>query len=460
RLGAAARRRRSEARRGAVEDRSLRAPGSGDLPGQHGAGGRRRRGRRGARAGGQEDEPPPAVPVRALRAVARDRPHRQGLHHRLRDVVHLHVPHPGRAVRVLAAPDHHPAGAAADGAVRASLAGDAGAVSGHLHHAGRAGAVRRGEEKLHPADRPHQPAARRGVLAARRHPARQPRSSAPHLDDHHGLRGRHVAAAHGQGDRRRVQPRHRRPGRGRPDPLAAAHAAGDAGRLLAVRRPGQLGRPGPGAARVPRPDRRRDRRRRGHAQARAGGRSQQWTAQRAARARGPAVRRALTLGALAAALALAPALARAQAAAGPPRGLTMLEALAMAKRANKSIVVARAQLAAAHTNIEQAWAALFPVVSAHGKYTRNYKNAVLDFGAILSAYALKNPTGPAPPDPQTTILKGNQLDGDLNANMPLIAPAAYPALDSVKKGYAASEATYETNEDDVLYSTAQTFYAE
>ncbi|HXT98978.1 MAG TPA: TolC family protein, partial [Polyangia bacterium] len=92
------------------------------------------------------------------------------------------------------------------------------------------------------------------------------------------------------------------------------------------------------------------------------------------------MRRALTLGALAAALALAPALARAQAAAGPPRGLTMLEALAMAKRANKSIVVARAQLAAAHTNIEQAWAALFPVVSAHGKYTRNYKNAVLDFG--------------------------------------------------------------------------------
>ena len=69
----------------------------------------------------------------------------------------------------------------------------------------------------------------------------------------------------------------------------------------------------------------------------------------------------------------------------------MLEALAMAKRANKNLVVARAQLAAAHTSIEQAWAALFPVVSAHGKYTRNYKNAVLDFGALAGGLPAHGP---------------------------------------------------------------------
>jgi outer membrane protein TolC len=171
------------------------------------------------------------------------------------------------------------------------------------------------------------------------------------------------------------------------------------------------------------------------------------------------VKRAFGLGAMIATLALAPALAGAQAPTDAPRDLGVQEALAMARRANKSIVVARAQLAAAHTSIEQAWSALFPVVSAHGKYTRNYKNAVLDFGAILSAYALKNPNGPPPPNLQTTILKGNQLDGDLNATAPLIVPAAYPALDAVKKGYASSEASYETNEDDILYTTAQTFYA-
>jgi outer membrane protein TolC len=185
------------------------------------------------------------------------------------------------------------------------------------------------------------------------------------------------------------------------------------------------------------------------------------------------VRRPLALVLLAVTLALAPTIARAQAPAAEPaatvvvradasgpevRGLRMLEALAMARRANKNIVVAKAQLAAAHTSIESAWAALFPVVNAHGKYTRNYKNAVLDFGAILSAYQLKNP-GMMPINLQTTILKGNELDGDINITAPLIAPAAYPALDAVKKGYASSEAGYESSEDSILYTVAQTFYA-
>ena len=43
--------------------------------------------------------------------------------------------------------------------------------------------------------------------------------------------------------------------------------------------------------------------------------------------------------------------------------------------------------------------------------------------------------------------------------MPIIAPAAYPALDAVKKGYGSSEANFEASEDTVLYSVAQTFYA-
>jgi outer membrane protein TolC len=156
--------------------------------------------------------------------------------------------------------------------------------------------------------------------------------------------------------------------------------------------------------------------------------------------------------------ALAPAVTRADTAAPAPRELTMEQALALAKRANKNLVVERARLAAAHTNIEQAWAALFPVVTAQGKYTRNYKNATLDFGQLLNGYMLINP-GMPPPDYKATILKGNQWDGSINATMPLIAPAAYPALDAVKKGYGSSEADYEASEDTVLYSVAQTFYA-
>ncbi len=58
-----------------------------------------------------------------------------------------------------------------------------------------------------------------------------------------------------------------------------------------------------------------------------------------------------------------------------------------------------------------------------------------------------------------TILKQDQFDANISAIMPLIAPAAYPALDAVKKGYGSSEANYEASEDTVLYSVAQAFYA-
>ena len=109
-------------------------------------------------------------------------------------------------------------------------------VARHLHDARHPGAVRRREEELDPADRPHQPAARRGALALRRDPARQPGPAAADPDDHVRVRGRHVAAGDLARHRRRVQPRHRRPGRRRPDAVAAADAAGDAGRVLVLRR--------------------------------------------------------------------------------------------------------------------------------------------------------------------------------------------------------------------------------
>ena len=44
----------------------------------------------------------------------------QGFMLAIAPVVHLHVPRARGAVRVVAAPDHHPAVAAADGAVRAA----------------------------------------------------------------------------------------------------------------------------------------------------------------------------------------------------------------------------------------------------------------------------------------------------------------------------------------------------
>ncbi len=171
------------------------------------------------------------------------------------------------------------------------------------------------------------------------------------------------------------------------------------------------------------------------------------------------MRRAAVVSATVALLALAPVVTRAQTAAPAPRELTMEQALAMAKRANKNLVVERARLAAAHTNIEQAWSALFPVVAAQGRFTRNYKNATLDFGALLMGLGFTPMPGASNGSYNVTILKQDQFDANISATMPLIAPAAYPALDAVKKGYGSSEADFQASEDTVLYSVAQTFYA-
>ena len=67
---------------------------------------------------------------------------------RLPAVDRLHVPDPGGAVRELAPPDHHPAGAAADRAVRAAVADASDRVAQHLLGPRHPGAVRHREEEL------------------------------------------------------------------------------------------------------------------------------------------------------------------------------------------------------------------------------------------------------------------------------------------------------------------------
>ncbi len=118
-------------------------------------------------AGSRSPPPPrelelrPRIPRRLRRPLARAQSHRHRVPDRDRAVVHLHVPDPGGAVRIVAAPGDDPAVAAADAAVRAAVADHLPAVAQHLLGAGPAGAVRRGEEELDSADRSRQPAARR-----------------------------------------------------------------------------------------------------------------------------------------------------------------------------------------------------------------------------------------------------------------------------------------------------------
>src|SRR6185436_18511603 len=102
--------------------------------------------------------------------------------------------------------------------------------------------------------------------------------------------------------------------------------------------------------------------------------------------------------------------------------LTLDEALALAKKRNKSLVAERARVAQAQTNLASAWARLLPTIAAQGRYTRNYAefNFQTPMGGLL-------------------IQPVNQLDGVISFSAPLIVPAAYPGLQSVKAGIGAAE---------------------
>ena len=138
--------------------------------------------------------------------------------------------------------------------------------------------------------------------------------------------------------------------------------------------------------------------------------------------------------------------------AAAPVELTLDQALAMARKRSRSLVVERARLAQAQTNLEQAWAALYPTIAVQGKYTHNDSAANLKL-PILDA--MGTPIGVS----SLTVQPQEQLDGAINANMPLIAPPAYPALEAVKSNVRAAEANFEVSETQLLFSVAQTFYA-
>jgi outer membrane protein/protease secretion system outer membrane protein len=133
------------------------------------------------------------------------------------------------------------------------------------------------------------------------------------------------------------------------------------------------------------------------------------------------------------------------------RELTLEDALALARQHNKSMVVERARLEQAQTALSSAWSQLLPTIAAQGKYTRNYHDFV--FCTAVNAMTGVCEGG------SLVIQPVNQLDGVISFTAPLIVPAAYPGLQSVKANIKASEANYELSETNVLYAVAQAFYA-
>ena len=78
----------------------------------------------------------------------------------------------------------------------------------------------------------------------------------------------------------------------------------------------------------------------------------------------------------------------------------------MARKRNRSLIVERARLAQAQTNIEQAWAALFPTITAQGKYTHNDTR-----GEVLRS---TDPMHRHAPASVLTLQPQEQLDGVVN----------------------------------------------
>jgi outer membrane protein TolC len=61
--------------------------------------------------------------------------------------------------------------------------------------------------------------------------------------------------------------------------------------------------------------------------------------------------------------------------------------------------------------------------------------------------------------PNPILQKSEQLDFVLGAQVPLLVPFAYPALQAAKRSEDAGRANYDVSDAQVLYSTAQAYYA-
>ena len=266
RAGPARQRRQDRARPDGLADRPLGAPAR-----EPAAGGRRPR----LRPGGPHRRPPPGD--RGDESARRLHDRRVGPGARVRADLrrvpvglparrHLHVHDPGVPVREPGPPAHHPALAAAGGALRPLLAVVHREHPQPLLRPRHPRPVRRRQEERDPPDRPHERAAAGGAGPPDRDPARQPQPAPPDPDDDARPGRRHAAALAGDRPRGGGAAGHRGGGDRRADALAAADAADHAGGLPAVRghRPGArppeilarqpAGRPA--GARLPRAERR------------------------------------------------------------------------------------------------------------------------------------------------------------------------------------------------------------
>ena len=146
-------------------------------------------------------------------------------------------------------------------------------------------------------------------------------------------------------------------------------------------------------------------------------------------------------------------------AGSPDRGdlpeLTFEQAIALARKNNRTIKVDRANLAAAQTQTETAWSALLPTLAAQGKYTHNYAQFEFPFTMMTTDAAGNTVTTMK----KLLIQPKEQLDGVINATTPVIAPAAWAGLKSVDANVRSAEANFAAQEATLLVQVGESFLA-
>jgi outer membrane protein TolC len=129
------------------------------------------------------------------------------------------------------------------------------------------------------------------------------------------------------------------------------------------------------------------------------------------------------------------------------RSLGLDEALALSRRNSHDLAAARARLEQAQAGVQQARAALLPLVNGQARYTHNYRAIEL---ALPEALGFPSPI---------VIQREEQLDAVGALTVPLVAPSAYGGLSSARHSAEAARGAFEVSEVAVLYQTAQSFFA-
>jgi outer membrane protein TolC len=163
------------------------------------------------------------------------------------------------------------------------------------------------------------------------------------------------------------------------------------------------------------------------------------------------------------------------------RTLTLDDAIALARAHNRDLRAARERVVVANAGVEQARAALFPTLAAQGRYTHNYKEVDFEAAALAAptfaiadairatttspgesaaiAAAENQSKAALAAQPTVVIQKQEELDGVINATVPVLSPPLYYALSAARESRNASDAGYQVTEAGVLVSVAQAYFA-